>query len=177
MDAFTQNLSQPLDDSAMTVKIKAKIAAEKSLSVFKVGVETTNGIVTLTGNVNSDADASKVIEIAESIDGVKDVDASQLTITQSTQPLTDVAITAKVKGLYIKEKLIGEKDIAALGINVETNNGVVYLTGSADNQQQIRNAIKIAQSVSGVKKVDSRIEIKGKIQLKVKGQIEPSPAS
>jgi hyperosmotically inducible periplasmic protein len=171
-DAFTQDLAGVLDESTVTTKIKAKIAAEKSLSVFNLGVTTTNGVVTLTGTVNSDADASKAIEIAESTDGVKDVDASQLAITQSTQPLTDVAITAKIKGLFIKEKLFGEKDIAAMGITVETNNGVVYLTGNADNSQQIKNAIKIAGSVSGVKKVDSRVELKDKVQLKGKGQVE-----
>lgn len=150
----------PIEDSVITAKIKSKMAMEKSLSSFKIDVTTTNSVVTLTGKVNSDADASKAIEIAQSTDGVKDVDASQLIIAQSSQPITDIAITAKVKGKFIKEKLFGDKDISAMSINVETNNGVVYLTGTADNQEQIDNAIKIAESVSGVKKVDSRVIVK-----------------
>ncbi|HVY54038.1 MAG TPA: BON domain-containing protein [Gammaproteobacteria bacterium] len=153
-------IDTPIDDSIITTKIKSKIAMEKALSIFKIGVTTVNGIVTLTGKVNSDADASKAIEIAQATDGVKDVDASQLNIAQSSQPVTDVAITAKVKGMFIKEKLFGDKDISAMSINVETNNGIVYLTGKADNQQQIDNAIKIAESVNGVKKVDSRVTVK-----------------
>jgi hyperosmotically inducible protein len=64
-----------------------------------------------------------------------------------------------VKGMFIQEKLFGDKDIAAITIKVETVDGVVSLSGTADNKQQADNAIKLAKSVKGVKDVKSTIEI------------------
>jgi osmotically-inducible protein OsmY len=46
-----------------------------------------------------------------------------------------------------------------MSIHVETNNGIVYLSGTADSKKQADNAIAIAQSVEGVKKVESSIKI------------------
>ena len=71
----------------------------------------------------------------------------------------DTTITAKVKSLFMQKKIFGDKDIAAITISVETNNGVVSLSGTADNQAQIDNAIKIAKSVKGVKDVKSTVTV------------------
>ncbi len=71
----------------------------------------------------------------------------------------DSAITAKVKGMFVQKKLFGDKDIAAITISVETTDGKVLLSGTADNQEQIDNAIKIAKSIEGVKSVQSTVTI------------------
>jgi len=61
--------------------------------------------------------------------------------------------------MFIQQKLFGDKDVAAISIIVETNDGVVSLSGTADNQHQINNAIKIAKSIKGVKEVKSIVKI------------------
>jgi len=53
--------------------------------------------------------------------------------------------------------MFGDKDIAAFTIQAETNNGIVSLSGTADNQEQIQNAIKIAKKIKGVKEVKSTV--------------------
>lgn len=75
-------------------------------------------------------------------------------VRSSGQLATDSAITAKVKSAFIKEKLFGS-DVAAMSIRVETINGVVYLSGTADSREQVRNAIRIAKSIKGVRHVDA----------------------
>ena len=146
-------------DSVITTKIKAKIAGDQTLSVFKVGVTTTNGVVSLSGTVNSDTDAAQAIELAQETQGVTDVNSSALMIKQSDHPLADTAITAKVKALFVREQVLNDKDISASSIHVETTDGVVYLSGQANNQQQIDNAIKIAKTINGVKSVESKLEV------------------
>lgn len=69
-------------------------------------------------------------------------------------------ITAKIKGVFIREKLFGDKPMYVTGIHVETKEGVVYLTGKADNQAQIDSAISLAKSIKGVMDVNSTVEIK-----------------
>ncbi len=66
---------------------------------------------------------------------------------------SDTTITGKIKGLYTSEKIFGDKDIALLGVKVETRNGVVLLTGHVTTEDQATNAVKIARSVKGVTKV------------------------
>lgn len=148
----------PQEDKIINDKIKSLVAQSKALSTVNVDVRTDQGVVTLNGTVNSDSEASEFIELAQSVVGVKDVDTANLNIKGSQHPLADSIITAKVKGLFIREKIFGDKDIAAVNLSVETTDGVVYLTGYVDNDVQMQNAIKIAQSVNGVKKVIYRVK-------------------
>src|SRR5688572_18441396 len=77
----------PEDDAAITHTLKKLIHESKTLSKLKVHVSTTKGVVMLEGNVDSDTQASSLIEHAESIIGVSDVDTSKLTVKDGQQPL------------------------------------------------------------------------------------------
>ena len=148
-----------LDDSMITTNVKAQIAAHKNLSVFDVSVNTENGVVFLQGNLGSTSEASSLVEITEAVDGVKDVDTSHIIVKESQQPFTDSMITAKVKGMLIREKLFGKSTIPLGGISVETTNGVVYLKGSIEKVSDAKRAIHIASLVKGVKEVKSEIRV------------------
>src|SRR5262245_35462349 len=76
------------------------------------------------------------------------------------EKLSDTAITARVKEEFIAEKLFGDHEISSLTISVKTVHGVVYLSGKADNKEQLNTAIKLAKQVRGVKKVESKVKIK-----------------
>lgn len=147
-------------DAAIVSTIKAKFANDKAVSDLKILVSSKAGIVTLGGKVNTDEEARKVVEIAESTPGVKDTDTSHLVIEESKQPIMDTFIIAKVNGAFAREKLFGDKDISVMSVNVDSKNGVVYLTGTTYTKEQANNAVKIAKAVKGVKRVDSKIEVK-----------------
>lgn len=67
-------------DSAITAKIKAKLAGEKMRSLAHVSVDTdSKGEVFLSGNVRTQAEADKAIAIAHNTEGVTNV-TSKLTI-------------------------------------------------------------------------------------------------
>jgi hyperosmotically inducible protein len=145
-------------DSTITGFIYAQIALDNNLSQDNINVSTNRGEVTLEGTVDSDTEASAVIQLASSAAGVVSVDASRLKVKKSTQPFTDLVITAKVKGTFIREKLFDDKDLSSQ-VKVETKNGVVYLSGTAGTAAQAQNAIKLTQSVSGVTRVESSIKV------------------
>lgn len=151
----------PVSDAAITLQVKAKIAADKNLSVFSNEVSTVNdGVVVLSGTVDSETDAEALVQLAESVDGVRDVDTENLKVKESLHPMDDAYITAKVKGLFIQEELFSDKEVAAMPVSVETNNGIVHLSGTVDSETQIKNAVKIAETVKGVKKVESRLVVR-----------------
>lgn len=151
----TMNL---VKDSSITGYIYAQIALDDQLSQQSIDVSTEKGVVTLEGTVASDTEASALIQLASSSSGVVSVDASKLKIEKSKQPFTDLVITAKVKGSLIRENIFDSKDFSEK-IQVETKNGVVYLSGTAANTNQAQNAVNLAQSISGVTRVESTIKV------------------
>ncbi len=60
-------------DSRITAKIKAKFLADRDLSAWSISVNTTGGVVTLSGTVSSTAAISKAILVAYETDGVHQV--------------------------------------------------------------------------------------------------------
>jgi osmotically-inducible protein OsmY len=67
----------------------------------------------------------------------------------------DSAITTGVKGRFV-----GNKDVDASSISVETLNGTVMLSGFAKNSTEKATAETIAWKVNGVKSVKNEITIR-----------------
>ena len=68
----------------------------------------------------------------------------------SDQPVTDTWITTKVKS-----ELATTDGVKSMDISVKTVDGVVYLTGTQDNDVAVKKAISAAESIKGVQRVDA----------------------
>ena len=68
----------------------------------------------------------------------------------------DAAVTTKVKAA-----IVAESSLSALDISVETNNGVVTLTGTVPTAAQSDQATRVARGVEGVKQVKNDIKVDG----------------
>ena len=62
-----------VDDSVITTKVKAQLAADDFLKSFAIGVETRKGIVQLSGFVDSQNAVNKAVQITRDVKGVKSV--------------------------------------------------------------------------------------------------------
>ena len=75
----------------------------------------------------------------------------------SEQPVTDTWITTKVKA-----ELATADGVKSTRVSVETNDGVVTLTGVLPTQTAVQKAETVARAVKGVKKVDAAgLKVKG----------------
>jgi hyperosmotically inducible periplasmic protein len=70
------------------------------------------------------------------------------------QAVDDTALTAKVK-----TALLADDKVKGLNINVDTNNGVVTLTGKAGSPEEKSQALKVVRGIEGVKNVEDRIAV------------------
>jgi hyperosmotically inducible periplasmic protein len=70
--------AQPGTDTWITTKVKAELISTKGISSNDVSVTTKNGIVTLSGVVDSKAQVQKSVAVAKAVKGVHSVDASAL---------------------------------------------------------------------------------------------------
>jgi len=69
---------QPIDDTWITTKVKSSLLADTDTAGTRIEVETNNGVVALSGNLDSQAQVDAAKRIAEGIEGVVEVDASDL---------------------------------------------------------------------------------------------------
>lgn len=76
--------AQPVDDTWITTKVKTEMATAKGVPGRDISVETTNGVVALTGTVDTQAEADKAIDVARHVKGVTRVDSSALQVAAST---------------------------------------------------------------------------------------------
>ncbi len=158
--AESATVANAVNDTAITAKVKALYAQAPEIKVLDISVSTANQTVVLTGEVATDSQYEKAISIAESVHGVSDVNADNLSVKSSTAPLSDTYITAKVKGSLMREKLFGKEAVEVWPVTVETKEGVVYLTGTVNSAQESANIVKIANAVKGVRSVNSALTVK-----------------
>ncbi|HVQ35353.1 MAG TPA: BON domain-containing protein [Candidatus Bathyarchaeia archaeon] len=158
-------------NAGLTSKIKTKLAADPVVKAHQIDVDTNNGVVTLTGNIDSQDAKDRALQLAKETKGVVEVrdmievrnptagmmpptgDAPDTNRTAG-QTLDDASITMKVKA-----KLLDDPAVKGLKIDVDTREGVVYLTGSVATSQVRDQAIKLARETEGVKDVQANLDV------------------
>ncbi|MEX0899374.1 MAG: BON domain-containing protein [Gammaproteobacteria bacterium] len=75
------SLTNEVSDTWITTKVKASLMTSRWVSAFDIDVDVDEGVVKLSGEVNNDDEKELAIDLAENIRGVRNVDASGLTIS------------------------------------------------------------------------------------------------
>jgi hyperosmotically inducible periplasmic protein len=144
-------------DTTITTAVKNKLAADPTTSAAKIDVDTSNGVVTLSGKVPTAAEKSEAERIARNTQGVRQV-VNNISAeggeggAEGTS--SDTAILTSIKSKYLANGIIGT--------NVDVNNGEVTIRGEVDNAQDKARAEEIARQTSGVKSVKNMLTIKRK---------------
>jgi hyperosmotically inducible periplasmic protein len=95
--ATANKTGQVLSDSEITSAVKTKLLADKTVAGLKIDVDTNDGVVTLTGPVNTAAERHAAVRIARETKGVKSV-TNKLTLeTAATTGSTEPSPKVKVK--------------------------------------------------------------------------------
>jgi hyperosmotically inducible periplasmic protein len=136
------------DDATVTANVKAKIAAESPALANAVTVATSEGVVTLTGAVDSDAIKAKVEQAAKSAEGVKSV-TNSLTVKPPIVFSEDTTIKNAVMANLTKS--------GVTGVTVEVANGEVTLKGTIA-RAKLQDAMKAANDAKP-KKVNNQMTI------------------
>ena len=142
-------------DTTVTTAVKNKLAADPTTSAVRINVDTSNGVVTLSGAVPTAAEKSEAERIARNTQGVTQV-VNNITVERGEGAnggtLSDAAILTSIKSQFVANGIIGT--------NVDVKNGEVTITGEVDNAQEKSKAEQIARQASGVKSVKNQLTIK-----------------
>ncbi|MGZ8394645.1 MAG: BON domain-containing protein [Nitrospira sp.] len=150
----------PINDTWLTAKTKIALAADGRVKGRQIDVETTQGVVMLRGKVDSDAAKHAAGDITKLLDGVKSVKNDLEVVAPSKREAVeekDEAVTARVKEHFAKDVHLKKADIS-----VQTNAGVVSLTGEVKDITTSAHASWTAWFVPGVKSVKNDLTVKEK---------------
>src|SRR5688572_9575991 len=142
-------------DTALTERVKTALATERALAGRDIEVETRDGVVQLSGFVDSEDQRTAALLRARSVQGVQEVrnDLSLRDDTRSTnRPMQDTVIAARVRDSLQGADLGSESDV-----NVEVSKGVVQLSGFVSTPQEKARAGDLASAVEGVGDVENQI--------------------
>jgi hyperosmotically inducible periplasmic protein len=160
MSAFAQtSATQSIDDAGTTARVKTALIGNKQAKASQINVETQQGVVQLSGFVDSEAARKAAVTTARNVTGVKDV-RDKLMIRDGERT-TGEAVDDTVIAAKVKSELAGKAGLStASNVTVEVNRGVVQLSGFVTSADQKASAGAIAHSVAGVKDVENNIELK-----------------
>jgi osmotically-inducible protein OsmY len=131
---------------AATTAQKTENALENAGDKSRQVAQNSENALERTGDRTRDAAATAV----DKTDRATDRAASKTAVAAS-----DAAITTKVKASIFKEP-----ELSALSIDVDTEKGVVNLSGFVESKAAADKAVKVAKEVEGVKSVKSSIKVK-----------------
>jgi hyperosmotically inducible protein len=166
--AFAADSSQPAKDAFITGKLEATYTFNRHLSASAIHTETTNGVVHLTGTVDSDIDRDLAGQIAKGAQGVTSVKNDLVVKSGSSQASTKSSGSGETFGQYVddatttamvKSKLLADPNVKGLKISVETTGDVVTLTGKVGSAEQKQLAEKLAKNTGDVKSVKNQLVI------------------
>lgn len=155
--AEERRVGEIVDDVVINSKIRTRFAKEDFKHIFtKVSANSIEGRVLLTGSVESMDHSAQAAEIAWGIPGVQEV--------LNEIEVDNISIGTRAKDAWIatrvRTKLLVNKEIKSVNYSVEVNNGVVFLTGIAQDQEELDRVEQEASVVSGVSKVVSHVVLK-----------------
>jgi hyperosmotically inducible protein len=168
-------------DAGITADVKTTLAADDTVKAYQIDVDTREHVVTLSGNVPSVAEKERAVALARNTEGVQNV-IDNITVAggsaampgeYNTSPTgqtaervaregageigetaSDAALTASVKS-----KLLADDTVDGLKIDVDSENGVVTLTGTVTSTREKTEAVRIARATEGVKTVQDKLVV------------------
>jgi osmotically-inducible protein OsmY len=155
-------------DSQLQRDVIEELRWDPSVGRMEIGVASKDGVITLSGNVDSYSRKFSAVKAAERVSGVKAVAEELKVVLPSTlvRPDTDIA-HAVVDGLR------WDVDVPEEGIKARVDEGWVWLEGEVEWQFQRSAAERAVRFLTGVKGVTNLITIKRRVSAPdVKQRIE-----
>ncbi len=153
------------NDAWLDGKLETALMLNGELNNFNIDTQVSKGVVTLTGDVNSDTEKDLAGQIANNIEGIKDVHNElmvdpdyksdvETAASDFTRSWHDMTITAGLKMEYA-----ANDNLKATAINIDTDKGVVTLQGKVESEAAKDLAVEMAKSYDNVVSVKNDLTV------------------
>ncbi len=145
-------------DAWITMKSKIALITADEVNAAKINVDTIQGIVTLHGIVRSEKEKKRAEEVVRKTKGVRGVQNLLQVMSKKEQKAVEKAderIEEDVEKALHSYPFDKKTDISVHSVH----NGTVLLAGKVTTVTELLNALEIAESLPGVRKVASEVEV------------------
>jgi osmotically-inducible protein OsmY len=152
-----RTVGDAIDDVRITSNIQSALGRQQASNFFNVSTTVHEGRVLLTGRVANPQTRLDATRIAWSVEGVRKVD-NEIEVTDETGWIDrprDIFIRTEIAA-----DLLTDRSIRDVNYTIDVVNGVVYLSGVAQNQAELDRVIARASRFRGVKRVESYVVLK-----------------
>jgi osmotically-inducible protein OsmY len=155
-------------DSKIQQDVMAELNWEPSVNAAHIGVEVTDGVVTLAGHVGSYAEKLGAENAAQRVAGVKAITVEMDVKLAETSQRTDSDIAQSAENI-----LRWTSYVPAHRVKIKVEKGCVTLSGDVEWEFQRNAAVSAVRNQSGVTGVTDLITIKPEVSASiVKSEIE-----
>jgi osmotically-inducible protein OsmY len=155
--AEERGLEGAVDDAKIRAAING-LWIDKDFTLFREVTLTVNeGRVMLTGSVEKPETRVEAVRLAWQAAGVRQV-IDEIQVTDQSGIISGVQDSWVANKL--RTKLMFDSQIKNINYTVDVENGVVYLMGIAQNQDELDRVIAIARDTADVKKVVNHVLLK-----------------
>jgi len=141
-------------DKAITYDLQFELNTDYALAGQDIHPQVNSGVVTLSGNVNSDFERDHAASVAADVLGVREV-VDNITVN-SFPRYSDAALTHR-----IEDRLAGNWETYRVAdrIEVKVKDGKATLTGQVDDWAEYREAAAVTQLTDGVWALDNQLSV------------------
>lgn len=165
--------AQPaLSDTEITNAIESELLVDNVVPSDRITVETTDGLVTLSGQVDNMLAKERAVAIVRTVRGTRTV--VDKIVVAPPMTLSDADIAANVERALLQDPATDSYEV-----DVSVANGVVFLEGTVDSWQAKRLAETVATSVAGVVGSENKISVThttDRDDIEIQREIEQSVA-
>jgi osmotically-inducible protein OsmY len=140
-----------ITDSGITAAVKGDFQHEKGVSGTAITVQSSQGIVSLSGTADNLLAKERAVKIAESVRGVRGV-VDQMVVTPVSRSDADIRKD-------ILAGLLNDPATEAYQVAVAVKGGVATLTGTVGSRAEKQLAARVAEGVKGLKEVRNDVTI------------------
>ena len=144
-----------LDDASAGMALRSRML-RSDFNFARANVEVTDGLVLLTGVVDSPLARIEAERLAWSAPKVRNV-ANELVTEPNAPERLPLGAGDQLISTTVRARLVASWSVAARRIHIESYDGVVYLLGRTRTRAAAERAAEIAASVRGVERVVSYI--------------------
>src|SRR4029077_6654804 len=150
-------------DAATTSKVKTALLLSKNVSAFDITTTTSQGVVSLSGEVPSEETRRLAGAIAQDTSGVSQVQNNLVVNPGAGRNPAMANLGDRVADLEVKtiviDRLARRPELKDKRLNVQVSKQVVQLDGTVDAHRERRAAEQIAVEAPGVQSLVSQLTV------------------
>lgn len=140
-----------VDDATLVNRVEVALAASPWVNAHEIKTAAHNGLVTLTGLVNTQEEMEWAADAAYQVPGVKAVISEIFTRHRS-----------QGEDLWLTEQLVsklGRNHLNSGQVRAVVQNGIAFLTGEVYSEEDRKRAEESIQHIPGIHSVDNSIKV------------------